>query len=262
MTKTPAWRLYPHVVLLGRSRNRHMDVHVTNEELPRDLWHAAYAFWCPGALDTAGSVTPTGRAHIVAELRERCHPTSERCVVWGPRDCTFVSKHAAVDCDEPPFADPTGGDGSARMAPMMLSGDYMELPEGCDASHVFLRRLSFDVVQVSSARPQALATWNEPVYEGEEDPLASCRRPDGGIDPPRFFKGCEVTGADLLDLLGPVQPDGRASKVVRPWPILIRKACVGIAGRPLDARLTLAAWRAVMRQDCAPPRCGEIRRIG
>lgn len=254
----PAWRLYPHIVGQELAANVRHDLHVTNEPLPDDRshWHAAYAFWCEGAVDDVGRVTRAGRAAIVAGLRAEMHPNNEMCVVWGPRECTYVTRHGTLDSDDPPFGQPRDTAAITRLQALDYEGAVIRLPAGCSCPHLFIRRLAHDRVEVASAAPMELYDRTEPVRPGETDPVAGCFGRAGRFVLPKRVMGVEVAGEDDGVLLGPVQPDGAAFVVVPAWPSRVAEACIEIAGRPLDVRLVQAAWRAAETLPCPPIHCG------
>lgn len=254
----PAWRMYPHIIMQGDACNRRHDLHITNEPLPdnRIHWHAAYAFSRPGSVDADNRVTPVGRAVILETLRGAMHPRDEMCVVWGPRECTYVTSRGTIDSDDPPIGQPQDTAAITRLPALDYEGAVIRLPAGCDASHLFIRRLAHDRVEVATAAPMTLYDATEPVRPGERDPVAGCRSAGGGFIAPRRLMGVATSGADEGLVLGPVQPDGAGIRIVTAWPTLVTEACIELAGRPLDASTTASAWRAAERLPRPIVRCG------
>lgn len=258
--QAPAWRMYPHIVRRHGGRDVRWDVHVTNEPLGEDRagWHAAYAFACLGAIE-GDRVTDRGRAAIVRQLQAAMHPDDEACVVWGPRACTFVCRTATADGRDPPHGDPMDANALSRLSFVELEGAWFALPTGSACTHLFLRRLDYDRAEIATAAPVRLADWDQPLRAGETDPFASCFDEQGGFVRPRRFAGVETTGLDGTVLLGPVQPDGAAHRLVRPWPSEVRAACIELAGRPLPADTLGAAWTAIDRMAPGSTRSGAVR---
>lgn len=179
----PAWRMWPHIVTRQGARHVRHDIHVTNEPLGEDRagWHAAWAFSRPGAIDEDGRVTAIDRTAIVDGLRSRMAPGDERCVVWGPRSCTWVSREASIDGVDPPEGDPTDVNAVARTSPLCPDGVWIELPASAAATHLFFRRLCFDRVEVSTAAPIVLADLDTPLRSGEPDAFAEWIDEDGHL---------------------------------------------------------------------------------
>ncbi len=239
---------YPHIVHRGSDHDRRFDLQVSNRPLSETDRRAAYAVACEGAVATDGTVTQTGRAAVVRALQERIHPTSEVCVVWGPRSCTFVTRDGTIDGDDPPIGVPRDVAAMTGASAPIVNGAWLPLPSGCRASHLFLRRLCADRVEISTAAPMRLAIWDDPVRDDEIDPFADCYDENGDFRRPRVLMGVETTGVEGSEVLGPVQPDGEGRRVVSPWPSSVRKACLELAGRPLPADLVARAWRSVEKR--------------
>lgn len=259
----PEWRCFPHIIGQELAANVRHDLHITNEPLPEDRlhWHAAYAFWCDGAVDDADRVTAVGRAAIVDGLRAEMHPNNEMCVVWGPRSCTYVTRHGTIDSDDPPFGQPRDTAAITRLQAMDYEGAVLRLPTGCRCPHLFIRRLAHDRVEIASASRMTLYDTTESIRPGETDPVAGCTRYGDILVRPSRMMGVAVTGENDGVLLGPVQPDGEAFEVVPAWPSRVAEACIAIAGRPLDAKIVQAAWRAAEELPCPPINCG-VRLVG
>lgn len=254
----PAWRHFPHLVVQGEARNRRLDLHVTNEPLPdsRETWHAAYAFSRAGAIDTEGRVTAIGRAAIVDGLRTEMHPNNEMCVVWGPRSCTYLTRHGTIDSDDPPQGQPEDVNAINRLQAMDYEGVALRLPAGCAATHLFVRRLAHDRVEIATAAAMPLHDRTEPIRSGEVDPVEGCTDRRGHFTLPLRLMGVDVVGEEDGMLLGPVQPDGAAFAVVPAWPSRVAEVCLELAGRPLPVELVQAAWRAAEQLGHPPIRCG------
>lgn len=254
----PAWRHFPHLIVQGEARNRRLDLHVTNEPLPasRETWHAAYAFARAGAVNDEGRVTAIGRAAIVDGLRAEMHPNNEMCVVWGPRSCTYLTRHGTIDSDDPPHGQPEDVNAINRLHALDYEGIAVRLPAGCASTHLFVRRLAHDRVEIATAAAMPLHDRTEPLRPGEVDPLEGCTDRRGRFTPPRRLMGVDVAGDDGGMLLGPVQPDGAAFAVVPAWPSRVAEACLELAGRPLTVEVVQAAWRAAEELSYPPIRCG------
>lgn len=254
----PEWRYYPHIIRQGPACNTRHDLHITNEPLPEDRihWHAAYAFWRAGAVDEDGRVTAIGRQAIVDGLRSAMRADDEICVVWAPRDCTYLTRRGTIDSADPPHGQPQDTAAITRLYNLDYEGAALRLPKGCRASHLFIRRLAHDRVEIATAAPAKLYDREEPVRPGEIDPVAGCYDRNGGFRAPFRMMGVEVAGEDDGWILGPVQPDGVDRRVVTAWPSAVAAACIELAERPLDAALVQAVWRAAESLPQPPIVCG------
>lgn len=229
MTRTRVGNGWPHVILHCEPRNERHAIEVGNVAPARSDGLSAFAFFQIGAVDTSGLLTPAGRELVTEGVRVRARDLGmAACIVWGPRSCTWLDIRD-VEGDDPPLGEPRAGDDRNLPAVVPVPGSWIELHSGCAASHVFLRRLSYDRVEISSAAPMVVGRWD---VEGGS---RTCRR----------FRGIEVVARADGSLVGPVQPDGRRSILTSPWPALVYGACCEIAGRTISVDKMYAAWAAV-----------------
>lgn len=239
---------FPHLVVERPGVNERWEITVTNERVAELERPARLIYYREGAIDGAGRLTDIGRQLVLSSVRDRMRLfRSQGCIVWGPRECTYVSAEQVLDGDDPPIGEPADSGDWRSIAAVDVEGAHLTLPGGSASSHIFLRRLAPDRVEVSSGAPMVIGRYQDGPRSDEADPFGGCIDGDGHFVPPRRFRGVEVTGVSEHEdeLLGPVQPDGRMSLLVKPWPHLVNQACIQIAGRPLPAELLSRAWRAI-----------------
>ncbi len=251
MKTTPSvasYRDYPHIISQGIRQNQRSAMVVSNEPVPSAFAVRDYVFASPGIVDDAGGLTEAGRRMIVRRLVDLAKRSkASYCVVWSPTSCTWFERDGKHrDGLVPPQGDLSNPwTGRAQDAPVEWCWT-IRLPEGGEWSHLCVRRITRDLIEIAPGEPMMLADFNEPALEGIPDPAEGLLAPDGSLKPPRTYRGHIVTGVrDEWQLLGPVQPGDEGVILRNPWPDDVRQACEKVAGMPLPRRLTDAAWRAI-----------------
>lgn len=244
-------RLYPHLVTLGAGRNVRWLMEV-GEGGPADSTSIAHAFHGAGAINDAGEVTPVGRRLILDGLRRSAGGSrSTACVVWGDRACTFIMPDGStVDGVRPPEGDPVYPEDYDKVRADVVDVRYVRLPEDAASPFLCVRLLDADHVEVSSGSPMVLGHFDELPETGPGSELRRYLDDDGRLVPPPIFRGVRTTGVEGYHaLLGPVQPDGRDTRIVEPWPQRVFAATEEIAGIRLPSFVRDAIWRAVEPAD-------------
>ncbi|WP_230770230.1 hypothetical protein [Sphingomonas sp. Leaf4] len=251
MKPTPpmsAAREHPHLIHKGVRGNRRSAIVVSNGPVGRQSTARSLVFEGRGLLDAHGGITPHGRDAILARLSHLARTSkASYCVVWSATECTWFERDGRTrnGC-VPPYghvSDPwIGRDHDVRIEHCWT----ITLPQGSEWSHICVRRIDRDLVEISPGEPVVLADFDEPEVPGLPDPAADMLAPDGSLVAPRTYRGQPVTGIrDQWKLLGPVQPAEDGVILRNPWPDDVREACERIAGGPLPRRLVDAAWRAI-----------------
>lgn len=241
-----SWREYPHVVEFRQGRNARHAMFLSNDDDPLSKW-ALYAFTDRRLLGADGALLPIGRDVVLqGMLRETRNDPSYFCIVWGPHDCTYLmADGGTIAGRRPPLGEAMEAESYLDTPIELVDCRYVELPAGSASSHICVVGLTRDRVEIASGAPIVLGLWDEPVPPGRVDPVADHLDDEGAFLPPLTFRGQPVTGIDDDRILGPVQPDGRAFQVVKPWPGEVAEACRLIAGCPLPHDVLAAVWRAV-----------------
>jgi hypothetical protein len=239
---------YPHVISQGVRQNHRWPMIVSNEPVTAPFAVQEHVFVAPGIVDDAGSLTEAGRRMIVRRLVDLAKRSkASYCVVWSPTSCTWFERDGRHrDGLVPPqgnLSNPWAG--RDHVAPVEWCWT-IRLPDGGEWSHLCVRRITRELVEITPGEPMILADFNEPAVEGLPDPAEGMLARDGSLIPPRTYRGQTVTGIrDDWQLLGPVQPGDEGVVLRNPWPDDVRQACEKVAGMPLPRGLTDAAWRAV-----------------
>lgn len=242
------YREYPHVITRGVRQNRRWAMSVTNEPTPSHVAIHDYIFHGLGFVDGTGTVSARGRATVMAHFEKKASQSKANyCVVWSPTDCTWFDHDGGHrDGKRPPegeMDDPWLG---RRHGAMIEWCWTIELPAGGEWSHLCVRRIDRDLVEVAPGEPMVLANFDEPVHEGVSDPADGMLAEDGSLAAPKFYRGQPVTGIrEEWSLLGPVQAADDGVILRNPWPDDVRSACEQVAGMSLPRHLTDAAWRAI-----------------
>jgi len=241
-------REHPHLISQGVRRNRRSHMVISNEPVPPSSSLKSLVFVGPGLIDDAGGLTSLATRTIVSRMSGLAKTSKASfCVVWSPASCTWFERDGGHrEGFDPPVgdvADPwTGRHHNAHVEWCWT----IRLPSNAEWSHLCVRRLDSDLVEIAPGEPMVLADFNEPAVAGLPDPAAGMLSPDGSLHPPRTYRGQRVSGVrDEWKLLGPVQPAEDGTILRNPWPDDVRDACERIAGIPLPRRLTDAAWRAI-----------------
>lgn len=240
-------RLYPHLVTLGAGRNVRWLMEV-GEGTSAGSTPIAHVFHGAGAINDAGEVTPVGRRLILDGLRRSAEGSrSTACVVWGDRACTFVMPDGStVDGTRPPEGDPVYPEDYDRVRADVVDVRYVRLPEDVASPFLCVRQLDAGHVEVSSGSPMVLGHFDELPTTGPGSELRRHLDDDGRLVPPPVFRGVRTAGVENgHTLLGPVQPDGRETRIVEPWPQRVFAAAEEIAGARLPVAARDAVWRAL-----------------
>lgn len=248
------FRQYPHIITRGIRQNCRWSISVANEPLALHGAVHEYVFHGRGFLDQAGAVTAKGRNAVIDAFESiAIKSKASYCIVWSPSDCTWFDQDGGHrDGRHPPrgeVSDPWLG----RHHDALIEWCWtIELPPGGEWSHLCMRRIDKDLVEVAPGEPMVLANFDEPVRHGEPDPCGSMLAEDGSLIAPKTYRNQPVTGIrDDWILLGPVQAADDGLIIRNPWPDDIRKACETIAGMSLSCDLTDAAWRAIDTENPA-----------
>lgn len=236
---------YPHLISQGTRRNHQWPIVVSDRPVEADTPHV---FVGPGLLAPSGSLTPRGRTRIDDAIAKLAAQAKARyCVVWGPHDCTYY--HADGTCRpgrQPPHGDPEIDPALLARTPLALEDCwYVELPAGCDETHICIVRQG-DFVEITPGEPILVADFNTP-WPDADPPLAKFRDEDGRWKLPFTLRGVTVTHADGDVLYGPIQPRNGPERIIlrSPWPQDVADAFDQLAGVKLPDSIHQAAWRAV-----------------
>lgn len=242
------YRQFPHVVSRGSRRDHRARMVVSNGPAPATSARKDYVFEGAGLVDEDGDLTPLGRRTIVTRMSELARTSRALyCVVWSAGECTwFESDGCHRDSCDPPrgfVTDPWIG---GRHDVEMERCDVFPLPADAGWSHLCVRRLDRDLVEIAPGEPLVLADFDEPEIPGLPDPAAGLLYPDGTLRVPGVYRGQLVTGVrDDWKLLGPVQPADEGAILRNPWPDEVRQACERIAEIPLPRAIVDAVWTAI-----------------
>ena len=123
----------------------------------------------------------------------------------------------------------------------------IELPKEAAWSHLCIRRIDADLIEVAAGQPVTLANFDEPELPHLVDPSRHLLDGGGRLKAPAVYRGQRTTGVrDDWVLTGPVQPvDGFYAIIRNAWPDDVREVCEEIAEMKLPRRLIDAAWRAI-----------------
>lgn len=244
-----SYREYPHVISKGMRRNRRSPIAVSNDSIADVDRSQAFEIHRPGMLDERGDLTEHGRKVIIALVSKRAKMSKARyCVVWSADDCTwFDGDGRHRDGIRPPEGEMGDPWLNVRHNAPVEWCWTMELPNGGEWSHLCVRRIDADLVEVAAGQPMTLANFDEPDLPHLVDPMRHLVDDDGRLKAPPLYRGQRTTGVrDQWILTGPVQPVDDYNEIIRnPWPDDVREACERIAGMQLPRRLTDAAWRAI-----------------
>ena len=246
-TIDPAWRTFPHVIEFRKGPSWRYGVIASNEPHPAAAW-TRFAFCAPGTLAPGGGLTPAGREAVLRGVIASAAASTDRlCVVWGEHDCTFVlADCTTVEGRTPPTGEPIEPENYLNTPADTVTCRYVEMPTGCATTHICIVTLTRRRVELATGGPMVLGSWNDGVPPGREDPIEAMLGDDGIVRMPDTFRGQRVSGWDDGGrILGPIQPDGRASFVVEPWPEQVFEACRRLAGRELPEDVLAAVWRGV-----------------
>lgn len=241
-------REYPHLVSKGMRRNCRTALVVSNRPAATGGRSDVEEFRGPGMVASDGVITAKARDVIVARFSRLAATSKARyCVVWSPSSCTWFDPDGRHrDGVSPPQGDV--GDpwiNADHPAPVEWCWT-IELPKGGEWTHLCVRRLDRDFVEIAPGEAMTLASFDEPVLPGRPDPALALLDADGRIVPPRRYRGQPVTGLrDANHLLGPVQPADDGIVLRNAWPDDVRDACERVAGMELPVELTDAAWRVL-----------------
>ena len=240
-------REYPHVIEFRQGPNWRYGVIASNEPHP-SAPSTRFAFSAPDTLAAGGGLTSTGREVVLRGVLASAASTADRlCVVWGEHDCTFVMPDGStVDGRTPPTGEPIEPENYLNAPADTVTCRYVEMPTACATTHICIVTLTRRRVELATGGPMVLGWWNDGVPPGRHDPIEAMLGDDGIVRMPDTFRGQRVSGGDDGGrILGPIQPDGRASFVVEPWPGQVFEACRRLAGRDLPADVLAAVWRGV-----------------
>ena len=245
-------REYPHVVYKGARVNSRWTILVSNDLIPPLGAADVNVFTGPGLLDRRDKLTDLGRTTILARITERAKTSAARyCIVWGPESCTWIDGDGStVDGRRPPkgeVSDPYMYDA----VPLSIEWVFtLALPEGCPSTHLCIRRVDENLVEIALGEAMLLGDFSDPALPGFPDPAEKLLDEDGALVLPRTYRGQQVTGMTgewIID--GPVQPIEHGIFLRNPWPEDVAKTCQELAGLPLPRELTAAAWRAIDPED-------------
>ncbi|PCG15760.1 hypothetical protein [Sphingomonas adhaesiva] len=238
----PTRREYPHVITQGLRQNHRWMLAVSNKKTD-----------APGVVEDfvfvgAGYVDDAGRRAIVKRINGRARTSRARyCVVWSPDGCTWIEGDGMLrEGKTPPLGNSADPWANASQPATVEWCWTIELPKGAEWSHICVRRIDANLVEIAPGEPMVLADFNEPDVPGLPDPAAGLLGPDGKLVAPRTYRGQPVTGIrDEWTLLGPVQPQEDGTFLRNPWPDDVADACDAIAGMSLPRRIHNAAWQAI-----------------
>lgn len=242
---------YPHRISFNVGRNLRWPIEISDAPLsPGD--ERPYAIHVAGAYDRAGRLTAEARSAIVAHFCAGAPDTQARsCIVWNERSCTYILPDGtSVEGQRPPEGEPVEPADYEAVNGFVLNVRYVELPKGAPWSHLCIRRLGGDYVEISSGEPMSLGHFDELPEEGPGSELRRHLDANGRLVRPKTFRGVLTTGIrNGFELVGPVQPTGCSTRIVAAWPDAVHRACEEVAEMKLPAKLLMAAWRAVDPDD-------------
>lgn len=185
----------------------------------------------------------------VARTTVARRPYEPICIVWSPSDCTYVTADGPeVSGDRPPkydVEDPRDWDEHPFDLVDCWTIELAAEVEG--SSHLSLRLIGTEYVEVSTASPCHVASLEDEGPFGSADPYERFCDADGELRVPKRFRGVEITGYNetFPMLYGPLQPDGSVVRVVPRWPGDVFRACREIVGDVITEKQLIAAWVAV-----------------
>lgn len=242
------YHAYPHIISQGVRLNYRHPVVVSNSEVIAPFTTERYVFCGVGFLDASDTLTEHARSAITRSLSGAARISKGRyCVVWAPEECTwFDADGSHHDKNLPPTGDLTNPWVGTHEPAQVEQCWSIELPAGGEWSHLCVRRIEHNLVEIAPGEPMVLADFNEFEIPSLPDPAAELLHSDGSLNAPPTYRGQPVTGVrDDWTLLGPVQPGDDGIFLRNPWPDDIRQACETVAGMSLPKGLTDAAWDAI-----------------
>lgn len=239
------YRDYPHLISQGPRRNYRWPIAIANAPITAPSTPHVYA--APGMLDSAGQLTPQGRAKINAAIARLATGSKARyCVVWAEHDCTYYFADGSRRSGRrPPRGDLEANPADMDPTPLKLENVwYVELPEGFDENFICISRLG-NFVEVTPGEPILVADFTTLGGPWQDSTLKL--KANGEWKLPFRLRGVQVTSAEGDALYGPIQPRNWSERTLLrdPWPEDLVTACDKIAGAPLPASVHEAAWRAV-----------------
>lgn len=240
---------YPHLISLGRGRNVRWLIDVGNSPRPAQC-RIAHAFHAPGAVANDGTLTEIGRRTIIDGVAGKTG-TNTFCIAWSKEACTYVLPDGSIiEGHRPPVGEPIYPEEYADIGVHLVDIRWIVLPEDCEWSHLSIRKLDRDHVEISSAEPMILGHFDELPLDGRGSSLHRYLDENGRLVQPAFFRGVRTSGVlNGTTLLGPVQPNGCEVRIVEPWPHKVFDAANRIAGRALSPELLRTLWNVVDPAD-------------
>lgn len=193
-------------------------------------------------------MTPVGRNLILGALLRRGRVSrSANCIVWSEDECTFVmADGSTIDSKRPPHGEPVYPEDYEHVHAEVLDVRYVRMPDDSETRFLCVRTLGRGRVEISSGSPMILGHFDELPFKGPGSELRRHLNEKGELIAPTVFRGITTTGVENgYTLVGPVQPDGEAIRVVEPWPQTVLAAAEEIAGIALPPSTRDAVWRAV-----------------
>lgn len=254
MTKLriPLRREYPHVIVPGVRFHDRITLVVSAVPYEPEWVSADHVFVGIDLLDDTGALTAKGQETILRRMIEMTRrDLRQRCIVWGPKSCTWIEKSGkCAEGNEPPIGDTDDPYIIARLPMPTESVWTIELPDKTEQSHLCIITHNRHLVEITPGMQMVLAMFDEPVRPGLCDPAAKLLDDDGRLVAPKSFRGHRVTGVSAdWNLLGEVQPSDNGIFLRNPWPDDVHAACVKVAQQPLPREITDAAWRAIHPED-------------
>lgn len=250
MTNRPIVGPFPFIVeqRCDRDRRVRLDQFLAHES-PADSNGMATARQCGLQQDTPINAMQRAAVLEVVRTSVACRPYEPICVVWSPSDCTYVTADGPeVSGDRPPkydVDDPRDWDEHPFELVDCWTIKLAAEVEG--SSHLSLRLVGTEYVEVSTASPCRVASLEEEGPFGSADPYERFCDAEGELRVPARFRGVEITSYNetFPMLYGPVQPDGSVMRVVPRWPGDVFRACREIVGDVITEKQLIAAWAAV-----------------
>lgn len=240
-------RPYPHLVSAGDWLSLRQTILVANTPISGVGADRPLCFIGLGMLDRKGTLTNKGRQIVLEGVIQQCSEhRSDRCIVWAPDDCTWVDGNGRQrHSRKPPIAQDTLDPYLYDAMPLTAENCWtVALPAGNDPSHICIRTVDHKRIEICPGEEILLGDFSERTPDGERDPSANLIDKDGYFSPPPIWRGMRVSRTDGWSILGPVQPLGDGIILRDPSPSDVRRACIEIAGIPLDEKLIDRCWRA------------------